>query len=171
MGRFASAVEFSTMPTMRNLREAISDLIAQVRGPRVLETATSSGVDGARPSDVAGIPGPPSGAPNRSALRVASPTVTVPPAYTRGAAAVTPGIAAIRARSTGANGVAPTNGPDAPSLTTNSSTPSARSTVAGALICVAGVALVLMGQERADRRLAGWACAGIPSLPRRSSRG
>ena len=62
----------------------------------MLDTATSSDVDGARPSEVTGIPGPASGAPNRSALRVAPPTVTVPPAYTSGAAAATPGIAAIR---------------------------------------------------------------------------
>ena len=82
------------------------------------------GLAGGRPSDRAGMPGPRSGAPNRSAFRVASPSVTVPPAYTSGAAACTPGEAAIRRRSVGANGVAPTNGPDAPSLTRNTSTPS-----------------------------------------------
>ena len=49
------------------------------------------GFAGGRPSDTVGMPGPRSGAPNRSALRVASPSVTVPPAYTSGAAACTPG--------------------------------------------------------------------------------
>ena len=111
------------MPTMRSLREAISMSSPTLRSS-VLDTATSLGFVGGRPCDRSGMPGPRSGAPNRSALRVASPSVTVPPAYTSGAAACTPGVAAIRRRSTGANGVAPTNGPDAPSLTRNTSTPS-----------------------------------------------
>ena len=68
------------MPTMRSLREAISTSSPILR-PSVLDTATSSGVDGGRPSDTAGMPGPRSGAPNRSTLRVESPSVAVPPAY------------------------------------------------------------------------------------------
>ena len=78
LGRLASAVEFSTMPTMCSVREPIS-ISSPTSTPSVLDTATSSGLDGARPSE-AGIPGPFSGAPNRSTFRVASPTVTVPPA-------------------------------------------------------------------------------------------
>ena len=111
------------MPTMRSLREAISTS-SPIWRPSVLDTATSSGVDGGRPSDTAGMPGPRSGAPNMSTLRVVSPSVAVPPAYASGTAASTPGAEAIRGKSTGANGVAPTNGPDAPALTRNTSTPS-----------------------------------------------
>ena len=124
LGRLASAVEFSTIPTIRSLRDAIWMSSPSLRSS-VLDTATSSGFAGGRPSERTGMPGPRSGAPNRSALRVASPSVTVPPAYTNGAAARTPGEAAILPRSVGAKGVAPTNGPDAPSLTRNTSTPSA----------------------------------------------
>ena len=69
------------------------------------------------------MPGPCSGAPKAVTFRVDVPSLIVIAAVASGAAAATPGAAATRARSTSANGVAPRNGPAAPALTTNASTP------------------------------------------------
>ncbi len=98
------------------------DLRRYVRSS-VLDTATSAGVDGARPSETPDMPGPCSGAPNAVAFRVDVPSLIVDAAVASGAAATIPGSAATRARSTCANGVDPKNGPAAPDLTTNESTP------------------------------------------------
>jgi hypothetical protein len=89
----------------------------------VLDTATSSGTDGARPCVTADIPGRRSGAPNAVAFRVAVPFLTVDGADASGAAATMPGAPANSATSLAANGVDPMNGPGAPALTTNASTP------------------------------------------------
>ena len=56
------------MPTIFIVREPISTV--EPTGLRiVLDTATSSGADGARPSLSTGMPGPRSGAPNTLTLR------------------------------------------------------------------------------------------------------
>src|ERR1700740_325894 len=110
------------MPTIRNVRAPTCTLSPTCR-PSVLDTATSSGVDGARPSEARGIPGPCAGAPNAVAFRLDTPSLIVVAAVASGAAATTPGALATRGRSTRANGVDPRNGPAAPALTTNASTP------------------------------------------------
>ena len=69
------------------------------------------------------MPGPRSGAPKAVTFRVDVPSFMIVPTQASGAAATTPGAAAIRARSTSGNGVEPRKGPAAPSFTTNVSTP------------------------------------------------
>ena len=122
LGVFANAVELGTMPTIRNVR-APTGRSSPIWRSSVLDTATSAGVDGARPSETPGMPGPCSGAPNAVVFRVDVPSLIVDAAVASGAAATIPGSAATRARSTCANGVDPKNGPAAPDLTTNESTP------------------------------------------------
>ncbi len=122
MGILASAVEFGTMPTTRNLRAPTSTVSPRCR-PIVLDAATSSGFDGDRPSETRGMPGPCSGAPKTVTFRVDVPSFMIVPTLPNGAAAMTPGSAATRARSTSGNGIEPRKGPAAPDLTTNTSTP------------------------------------------------
>ena len=68
-----SAVESSTVPTMRNGSEPIST-VSPTRLSIRSETATSSVAAGGRPSDRIGMPGPPWGAPNTLTLRAESPS-------------------------------------------------------------------------------------------------
>ena len=110
------------MPTMRKMCAPICKVSPRWR-PRTLDAATSSGLAGARPSETRGIPGPCSGAPNAVTFRVDEPSFMIVPTQPNGAAAVTPATALTRARSTSGKGVEPMNGPAAPSLTTNASTP------------------------------------------------
>lgn len=122
LGIFASAVDSGTMPTIRKVRAPTCRSSPRFR-PSVLDTATSSGVDGARPSETRGMPGPCSGAPNAVTFRADVPCRIVDGAVASGAAAKTPGARATWGRSIWANGVEPRNGPAAPALTTNASTP------------------------------------------------
>ena len=121
-GILASAVELGTMPTIRNTWAPTCRVSPMCR-PTVLDAATSSGFDGALPAETYGMPGPCSGAPKAVTFRVDVPSFMIVPTQASGAAATTPGAAAIRARSTSGNGVEPRKGPAAPSLTTNVSTP------------------------------------------------
>ena len=122
LGVFASAVELFTMPTISSLRDPTSSC-SPIWRPIVLDTASSSGLDGALPSDIAGIPGPPAGAPNMAPGCVESPFLNVAPLYASGAAATTPGVAATTCSSAAGNGAEPRNGPVAPDLIKNMSTP------------------------------------------------
>ena len=81
------------MPTIRSVRAPTPKSSPTAR-PSVLDTATSSGVDGGRPCDTCGMPGPRSGAPNAVTLRLEVPSTTVVAAQASGAAAVTPGVVA-----------------------------------------------------------------------------
>src|ERR1700733_14730840 len=122
LGVFANAVELGTMPTIRKVYAPTCSSSPTFR-PSVLDTAISSGVDGARPDETPGMPGPCSGAPNAVLLRVDVPSLIAIAEVANGAAATTPGSAATRGTSTSANGVEPMNGPAAPALTTKPSTP------------------------------------------------
>jgi hypothetical protein len=122
LGIFASAVEFGTMPTIRNTWAPTCRVSPMCR-PSTLDAATSSGNDGTWPSETRGMPGPCSGAPKAVTFRVDAPCFMIVPTQASGAAATTPGSAAMRARSTSGKGVEPRNGPAAPALTTNASTP------------------------------------------------
>lgn len=76
-----------------------------------------------RNAQTRGMPGPCSGAPNAVTFRADVPCRIVDGAVASGAAAKTPGARATWGRSIWANGVEPRNGPAAPALTTNASTP------------------------------------------------
>ncbi len=123
LGIFASAVEFGTMPTIFRVW-APTWMVSPRWRPRTLEAATSSGRDGARPSETCGMPGPCSGAPKAVTFRVDEPSLMIVPTQPSGAAAETPASPLTRARSTSGNGVDPRKGPAEPSFTTKASTPS-----------------------------------------------
>ncbi len=75
-GIFASAVELGTMPTIRN-RGAPTCRVSPMCRPSVLDAATSSGFDGALPSETCGMPGPCSGAPKAVTFRVDVPSFMI----------------------------------------------------------------------------------------------
>lgn len=91
----ARAVRSSTRPTTRSFEAPISTSAPTGR-PIVVDTMTSSGVWGARPSFTAGAPGPCSGTPNTLTFRGPPPAGMVDEPYTSGTAAMTPGNRAAR---------------------------------------------------------------------------
>jgi hypothetical protein len=92
LGIFASEVEFGTIPTTCMVRTPIW-ISSPTWWPSVLDTATSPGVDGSRPSDTLGMPSPCAGAPNAVTFRLDEPSFTVDGAHANGAATATPGTA------------------------------------------------------------------------------
>ena len=95
------------------------DVVADLRVRACSTPRPRPGLDGARPSDTAGIPGPRSGAPNMSTLRVASPASPCRRRRRAEPPRPRPGPRRSVAGRPARTAYAPTNGPDAPALTRN----------------------------------------------------